>query len=195
MKIGKVGPLLVALVMATAISPAGVTNAAGPEPPSTDRAQGLLYSLTTGLLAHDIDGLWSGSRKEGGVDVSIEATLNIPARALLAGIVRVNTGLTLNDRGDTSTVYAGLLWEREIGSELFLTIGVGLAAHDGALEAGDNSKKALGSSLLFRVPLELGYTAYDRHRFSVAFAHISNAYLASPNEGLDTVGLRYTYLF
>jgi lipid A 3-O-deacylase len=56
-------------------------------------------------------------------------------------------------------------------------------------------KKSLGSRLLFRIPIEVGY-AFDRHhRIIFTFDHLSNGYLVSPNEGMDSLGLIYGYRF
>ena len=73
-------------------------------------------------------------------------------------------------------------------------LGLGLAAHDGKLENSDD-KKELGSRILFRIPIEIGLLFTLHQGVSIMFDHVSNAYLADPNEGLDTVGLRYTYRF
>ncbi|MCG6910103.1 MAG: acyloxyacyl hydrolase [Deltaproteobacteria bacterium] len=70
-----------------------------------------------------------------------------------------------------------------------------MALHDGELETNGEDKKALGSRLLFRIPVELGLFITDHHGLSIMLDHVSNAYLASPNEGLDTIGFRYTYRF
>jgi lipid A 3-O-deacylase len=156
---------------------------------------GWLYVLSAGVFAHDVDGLWSGSRRESGVDLNVELILSRPNFTLPTGIVRPNYGVTVNDRGDTSKLYAGLIWEVDTPSGIFMNVGVGCAFHDGELEAGRGDKKGLGSRLLFRIPMEVGYTLNRRHRLSIAFAHVSNAYLADPNEGLDTLGLRYGYRF
>jgi lipid A 3-O-deacylase len=152
-----------------------------------------LYEIRTGILAHDVP-VWSLSRQEGGVDFNAELIFGFPNSRLFSGVVRTNLGFSLNSRSDTSKVYTGLLWEYMWDSGLFLNIGLGLAAHDGKLDNSDD-KKELGSRLLFRIPLEMGLL-FTRHQgISMMFDHVSNAYLADPNEGLDTIGLRYTYRF
>jgi len=78
---------------------------------------------------------------------------------------------------------------------LFSDLGLGAAWHDGELETSNLDKKSLGSRILFRIPFEVGLTLYGPHRISIMFDHVSNGHLASPNEGLDTLGLRYSYLF
>jgi hypothetical protein len=154
-----------------------------------------LYEICVGVLAHDVDSLWSASREESGVDFNAELVFQRPIFHMLSGTVRPNLGLTINDGADTSKVYGGALWELGIKSRGFLNLGIGAAVHDGEIETTRAGKKELGSRVLFRIAIALGYTLNQRHRVSIAFDHISNADLASPNEGLDTIGLRYGYLF
>ena len=49
--------------------------------------------------------------------------------------------------------------------------------------------KVLGSRILFRIPIEIGFLFAKHHGVSIMFAHVSNAYLAEPNEGLDRIGI------
>ena len=152
-----------------------------------------LYEIRAGILAHDVP-VWSLSRQEGGVDFNAELIFGFPNSRLFSGVVRTNLGFSLNNQGDTSKVYTGLLWEYIWDCGLLLNLGLGLAAHDGKLDNSDD-RKELGSRLLFRIPLDMGLL-FTRHQgISMMFDHVSNAYLADPNEGLDTIGLRYTYRF
>lgn len=146
-------------------------------------------------MAHDVGGLWSHSRAEGGVDINAEIVFKRPSLKLLAGSVYPNIGVSINNQGGTSKFYGGLLWEFLFENGLFANTGVGLAIHNGQLESDDANNKQLGSRILFRIPIEFGFTIYERHRLSIMFDHISNAYLASPNEGLDTLGVRYGFQF
>jgi hypothetical protein len=156
---------------------------------------GWLHELRAGVAAHDVDGLWSGDREESGADWSAEITLLRTGLVLPVGAVRPNLGAALNDHGDTSKVYAGALWEIESRIGLFVATGVGAAVHDGYLDERKRDRKRLGSRVLFRIPLEIGYAFGAHHRLIFAFDHVSNASLADPNEGLDTVGVRYGYRF
>ena len=152
-----------------------------------------LYEIRAGILAHDVP-VWSRSREEGGVDFNGELIFSFPENRLFSGVLRTNLGFSLNNQGDTSKVYSGLLWEYIWDSGLFINLGLGLAAHDGKLDNSDNNKQ-LGSRILFRIPIEIGLL-FTRHQgVSIMFDHVSNAYLADPNEGLDTIGLRYIYRF
>ncbi len=167
------------------------------EPAGADAAgdRGLLYGLRLGVLAHDVDHLWSRSRAESGVDLNLEIVFGRPGWALWGGTVLSQLGASLNSEGKTSKAYGGLLWERIFGGGLFCNTGLGLALHDGRLESDDPNRKELGSRLLFRIPFEAGFGFGGRHRLSLFFDHVSNGYLARPNEGLDTLGVRYGIQF
>jgi lipid A 3-O-deacylase len=155
----------------------------------------ILYGWRIGLLEHDVNGLWSGTQAEGGFDLNTEIVFKKPRFSLWRGSILPNLGLTLNNQGDTNTLYGGLIWEFVSKAGVFFNTGLGLAVHSGELETDDDQKKSLGSRILFRVPLEIGATIGTRHRISILFAHISNAYLADPNEGLDVLGVRYGIQF
>ena len=187
----KIGVLSSLIILWTLV----ITPSAWSEPGADQNGSNWLYGISAGVLAHDVDGLWSGARREGGVDLNVEIILKRPTLTLPTGVVRPNFGVTVNDRGNTSKLYAGLIWGVDTPSGIFINVGVGAALHDGEVEAGRGDKKALGSHLLFRIPMEVGYALNRHHRLSIAFAHVSNAYLADPNEGLDTLGLRYSYRF
>lgn len=164
-------------------------------PPNRNRLnEGCLHEVRMGLLAHDVNHLWSGSKKESGVDVSAEIIFRRPRFDLLFGNIRPNIGISVNNQGDTSKIYGGVLFELASKS-LFFNTGVGIALHNGELESNRDDKKGLGSRILFRIPIEAGLTIHGRHRVSIMFEHISNGYLAHPNEGLDLLGLRYSFLF
>lgn len=156
---------------------------------------GPLYELRLGLAAHDVDNLWSRSRREEGLVVDGEIIFSRPQITLFNGTIRPNLGLSVHTGGDTGKLYAGILWEFEPLTPLFLRCGVGLAVHNGETDRVRGNKKALGSRVLFRIPLEAGFTLQGHHRLSIRFDHISNAALADPNEGLDTVGFFYGYRF
>ncbi len=156
---------------------------------------GWLHAIRAGVLAHDVDNLWSGTRKEGGVDLNTEIIFSRPSFSLLSGNVRPNLGLSINTQGDTSKLYGGILWGLETKSGIFFDLGVGIAVHNGELDTNQEDKKSLGSRVLLRIPIEIGYSITDHYEISILFEHISNAYLADPNEGLDTLGLRFGYRF
>ncbi len=180
----------VAILLLLAAAPA-----TGLEARAAKDTPGRIERISAGLLAHDVDGLWSNSRKERGIDLNIEVVLKHPKYPLPVGTLLTNLGMSINDRGGASKVYAGVLWEVGAPSKVFFNLGIGIAAHNGETKGGGRTEKALGSRILFRVPLEFGYAPNTLDRISILFDHISNGYLREPNQGLDTLGLRYSRLF
>ena len=138
-----------------------------------------------GVFVHDVADWWGLTKKEAGFDINGEVILG-------AGWIRPNMGMTINSQGYTSKLYGGVMMEPDVGG-LLISLGVGMAVHDGML-IGDEFNRSLGSRVLFRVSLELGWKL-GRHRLSIMFDHISNANLAEPNAGADVVGFRYGYSF
>jgi hypothetical protein len=171
------------------------TPAGGDEPIPSQAGFGWLHEIRLGVLKHDVDNLWSRNRKESGVSYNGEIIFSRPNLFFLKGMIRPNLGLSVNDQGDTSKVYAGLVWEVESEAGLFLNLGLGATVHNGELDTDRADKKQLGARVLFRIPIEFGFGLNRNHRISIMFDHISNAGLTSPNEGLDTLGLRYGYRF
>lgn len=155
----------------------------------------IVHELRLGILDHDVDGLWSHAKREGGYDMNAEVILT-PSWHLWGGTVRPNLGFSVNDRGLTGKVYAGALWRHPLYQRFFLELGLGLAVHNGVTDdASLPDRKQLGTRVLFRVPIEAGFIWRGHHSLSVMFDHVSNAYFANPNQGMDTVGLRYGYRF
>jgi hypothetical protein len=165
----------------------GVHDRAMAQAPSSLEVRG-------GVLAHDVPDLWAGFSLEGGIDINGELLLGrgVP---FLGGTLRPALGASINTEGYTSRVYLDARWEIELGHRFFLGLGLGAALHDGLLDAGKPDHKALGSRVLFHIPLELGFRLNDRSSISVFFEHMSNANLAPENEGLDALGVRYGHKF
>lgn len=157
-------------------------------------SDGGIYELKAGVLNHDADGLWSGFSREQGVDVNLEAVF-APSVQFLSGTVRPALGISVNSAGDTSKVYLDARWELNTGNPLTLATGIGVAVHDGEENLVANDRKALGSTVLFHIPIEVIYRMDAHNALSLYFDHMSNGSLASDNEGLDTLGVRYGYRF
>ncbi|MBX9591548.1 MAG: acyloxyacyl hydrolase [Hyphomonadaceae bacterium] len=147
-----------------------------------------------GVLAHDVPGLWSGFKLESGVDINAEVLLG-QGLPFLGGTIRPAVGASVNTGGYTSRAYIDARWEIEGPSGIFFGIGLGGAVHNGLLDPTDPDMKALGSRFLFHIPVELGLRLDDRRSISIYFEHVSNAFLANSNEGLDSIGVRYGYKF
>ena len=109
--------------------------------------------------------------------------------------MRPALGVSINTSGDTSKAYLDARWRYDFENDIFVGIGVGAAVHNGETRLVRADKKALGSRVLFHIPLEAGYR-FDAHTsVSLYFDHVSNAYLADANEGMDTLGVRVGYRF
>ncbi len=161
------------------------------------RAEGLVREIKGGILAHDVTSMWSGFRTENdAVAVNIEALLS-PSLRILGGTIRPAIGASIATEGGTSNAYLDARWEFETPTGIFFSLGLGGTVHNGEtkLRTFDQTDKALGSRLLFHIPLEIGYR-FDRHNsLSIYFEHMSNAGTRDQNEGLDRLGVRYGYRF
>lgn len=154
----------------------------------------LFHQLKFGVLTHDTGNLWSGFNRENGIDLNIEVVL-APSLPILGGTLRPALGGSINTTGDTSKGYIDLLWQYNFNTGIFFASGVGAAIHNGKTRATTTERKALGSRVLFHIPIELGYYISPQTTISVYFDHVSNAYIASENEGMDTLGVRFGYVF
>ena len=170
----------------------GLAHAADALAQNTYAPRGLEFR--GGVLAHEVPGLWSGFRLESGVDINAELLFG-SGFPILGGTIRPAIGATVNTAGDTNKAYVDARWEIEGPSGIFLGLGLGAAVHDGLLDPTDPDRKALGSRVLFHIPIEIGWRFDERNSISVYFEHISNGFLADSNEGLDSIGVRYGYRF
>ena len=168
---------------------AGTADAAHADDPAL---AAWVNEVKLGVLYHDMDGLWSGFRREDGIDINGEIIF-APKLDILWGSIRPVLGGSFNTAGDTSKAYADLRYQYEHGSGAFFGFGLGGAVHDGELHDTHEDRKALGTRFLFHTSLEAGYRFAGRHALSVYFDHISNASIGDENQGLDTLGLRYGY--
>ncbi len=150
--------------------------------------------LRGGVLAHDVPDLWAGFSLEGGVDINAELLFG-RGLAVLGGTLRPALGVSVNTEGFTSRAYLDARWEVQFESGIFLGLGLGAAVHDGLTGPTEPDRKALGSRVLFHVPIEIGLRLDARNSVSVYFEHVSNWDLAAYNEGLDAIGVRYGYRF
>jgi lipid A 3-O-deacylase len=178
-----------ALVAAALLAAAPAAAQTAPPPSNT-----ILHELKGGILAHDVGELWSGFHLEPGVTFNLEAVFQ-PHLDVLWGSIRPNLGVSATTAGGTSYGYGGAVYELPLPYGIFVGIGLGAAVHDGKLQATDPERKGLGSRVLFHIPIEAGIAVTEHARFSVYFEHVSNGFLASPNEGMDNLGVRVGYKF
>ena len=154
---------------------------------------GILAEVSIGALLHD-EGPFSNS-KEDGYDGHIEIRFKSPEFLDIIWSPEPHIGANINSAGDTSQVFLGLSYEWNLWKGLFAGISVGGAYHDGETDSGAVDKKDLGCHLLFRESLTLGWQLTEHHKIAAVFDHISNANICDYNEGLENIGLRYSYRF
>ncbi len=149
------------------------------------------------LGVHHHDAGIFGRNKEDGVDVSIEARFTRFTGGFwdTIGHPRAHLGVNINSEGDTSSAYTGLTWDWQVWGPVFFSFELGGAVHDGKTSTIKLDRKELGSRVLFREAIEIGYRFQGHHALSLRFDHMSNASIADNNEGLDTVGVVYGYSF
>lgn len=107
-------------------------------------------------------------------------------------------GAVFNSEGNTSYVYSGLLGRHDFGeSNWFLEFGGGLAVHNGNIDDYSDDRRRMGSTLLFRAELGLGYQINPNYSLQFVADHISNGeiFAKDHNQGLDTYGIRLIYSF
>ena len=152
-----------------------------------------IYELRGGVAAHDVP-LVAAGKVEYGVAINAEAAF-APSLGLFGGNIRPVLGGTFATNNGTSFVYLDARWEWA-GSLLFFGFGVGPAIQfDNQLYNSTQDQKALGSRVLFHIPVELGLQVTPSNRISVYYEHVSNGFTAYPNPGLDNIGLRLAHRF
>jgi lipid A 3-O-deacylase len=165
-----------------------------PEPPR------IIDELKVGGLAHDVTFL--GRHVEGGADVNVEVLFTSPDLLRYIGSPRPHVGADINTSGNTSDGYFGLTWGIMLiqnlfgaGDGIFANGSLGGAVHDGYLNSAPPDRKKLGSRILFRESLELGYQINPVVNVSAILDHISNANLAPHNAGITSAGARIGFRF
>ena len=160
----------------------------------------IIDELKVGGLAHDVGFL--GHHVEGGADVNVELLFTSPDLLRYIGSPRPHIGGDINTSGNTSDGYFGLTWGIMLiqnlfgaGDGVFANGSLGGAVHDGHLLTAPPDRKRLGSRILFRESLELGYQVNPVVSVSAILDHISNANLASRNAGITSAGARIGFRF
>ena len=162
--------------------------------PATCLAQGngFIHEIRGGVLAHDVS-FWARGHVERGVALNAEIAFE-PSFGILFGRVRPVLGGSFATHNGTSFVYLDVRFEFTI-DRFFFALGVGPAIHNGGTGAPSNGRKALGSRVLFHPSFQFGLQVTEAVRVEAYYEHISNAYIARPNPGLDNIGLRMAYKF
>ncbi|WP_419176430.1 acyloxyacyl hydrolase [Desulfosediminicola sp.] len=155
----------------------------------------IVSEIRFGLLSHDV-GVFAQSF-ENGVDINFDIFFKSPDKSFFRKFSspRPMMGTCIHSDGQTSQVYGGLAWDFRTTDNILLTFGLGGAVHSGELDSDDPGEQRLGSRVLFRLAMNVGYHFSEKWNASFYWNHISNASLATPNYGLDSMGLQIGYVF
>jgi lipid A 3-O-deacylase len=182
------------------LAPAALAAAAALLPGTAAAQSQIVDELKIGGLAHDVGFL--GQHVESGADVNLEVLFKSPELFRYIGSPRPHIGGDINTSGNTSYGYFGLTWGIMLiqnlfgnGDGIFLNGSFGGAVHDGYLNSAPPDRKKLGSRILFRESLELGYQVNPVISVSAILDHISNANLATHNAGITSAGARIGFRF
>jgi len=154
--------------------------------------------LYVGFLLHDRGP--AADRHEDGFDINLEYQFAPPAWTAWQwiGAPRPHVGATISLNNETSTLYSGVTYGTDLLGKLFFAAHGGLAVHDGMMHQKDRQRCSalsdcgFGSRVLFRGGLELGIKVADNRSVSLLWDHVSHGkLLASENEGIDHIGVRY----
>ena len=155
----------------------------------------IIDEFKAGVMAHDIT--LGGRHLENGADINGEILFVSPSFLDIIGAPRPHIGGWVNTQGNTDAAYFGLTWglpifKSIVGTTDALTIygSLGGAVHDGYEDSAPPNRKKLGSPVLFRESVELGYQITPVYSISAMVDHISNANLGSHNAGITNAGAR-----
>ncbi len=152
----------------------------------------VFYEVRGGVLAHDLK-IVAANHVENGVGLNAELAF-APSLPLFGGAIRPVLGGTATTGGGTSWGYLDARWEYS-GSLVFFGFGLGASVNNAPLTVDQNGQKALGSNVLFHIPLEAGLQFTPTDRISAFYEHSSNGFLATPNPGMDNLGVRLAHRF
>src|SRR5260370_7380950 len=146
----------------------------------------IVDEVKVGVMGDDVT--LGGDQVEGGADIKGEVLFVSPKFLDVIGAPRPHLGGWVNTSGNTDAAYFGLTWGLPIVKSIFgtadaLTIygSLGGALQDGYEDSAPPGRKRLGSPVLFRESVELGYQITPIHSISVMVDHISNANLPRHN--------------
>lgn len=168
--------------------------------PKTSAPGQIIDEFKVGSLGHDVGFL--GDNIEHGPDVNVEMLFTSPDLLAIIGSPRPHLGADINVAGETSDAYGGLTWGISViqnlfrpGDYIFAEGTLGLAYQDGYIDNAPVGRKRLGSPILFRESMEIGYQVTPTISISAILDHISNANLGQHNAGITSAGGRLGFKF
>jgi lipid A 3-O-deacylase len=189
------------LVTALAIS-AGTVAAQELTDPSPERFERWgNYSdkmeVRLGVASYDT-GLF-GPMRFSGVNINGEFLFRSPEFLAFIGSPRPYIGFdaAITDDPDrpVNFAYAGLSWDYNITSKLYLSGSLGGAIHDASNLKNPVNYKGLGCRALFHLGAAVGYDITPNVTVQAYADHFSNANLCSENDGAESAGVRMGFRF
>ncbi len=107
---------------------------------------------------------------------------------------RPTAGVNINTDGRTSFGYLGLNFDLLNFRGVYFDGFLGGSYNDGKT-VGDPDHKALGGRFNFREAASLGYQFMPNYAVSAYIDHQSNADIDTKNQGIETAGVRFSYIF
>ncbi|HVJ50898.1 MAG TPA: acyloxyacyl hydrolase [Aliidongia sp.] len=164
----------------------------------------IVDELRFGVYEHDASVF--GHQKESGADIGNEVLFTSPSFLSVIWSPRPILGFLENTNGTTSQYYGGLTWTWNFATDVlrsddafYVEITEGPGFNGGKTNVTDpleqQTRKSLGSHWLFREDLDIGYRLTPQWSIAFSYNHISNADLASRNEGLNNIGGRIGFKF
>lgn len=109
---------------------------------------------------------------------------------------RLHIGTNINISSETSWAYTGLTWTLDLTDWFFVEGTFGGGIHDGKLEPPvQGNKSLLGTRILFRESVSIGFRMNDQLSFMLTAEHLSNADISKYNNGINAIGGRIGYVF
>lgn len=186
---------------------------APPTTPTTESEphKSIFSEVRFGAMAHDVQ-FGSGGPHEGGADINGELLFTSLfndndvdfAPKYLRWLLkpRPMVGFQVNTSGYTSQGYGGItlsvaLFENVFrsGDAILFDAGESASINSGHVDDRTGPFKRIGSNVLFRSNLDIGYR-FDAHWAAyIELDHESNAGFAKDNQGLSQIGMRLGFLF
>lgn len=156
----------------------------------TTQLYGDFYAAKVGVLAHGEGPLSSG--REQGYDLNMEILWEDTIIYAHPAV-----GADINNQGFTNFLYTGLAWEGYMFDIIVWELFWGGAIHDGKLQSNTPDRRSLGSRVLFREAIALGFDIAENMTFTIIYDHYSHSGTdeSLPNQGTDNTGLRLAYYF
>lgn len=173
-----------------------------------------------GVYAHDVtfigDAIGLGAAgREGGADIHLGYRTGRIDALRMIWRPQVHVFGSVNTRGDSNFIAAGLNWKVRLGGPFYLRPGMGLAYTDGktnlppanvgGLTPAELQRRTnlyytridFGSHVLFEPELALGVDVNDRIAIEASYTHLSNGqiFAQGKNQGLDDAGVRLIWKF